>query len=303
MQVTFCGVRGSIPTPLSSSEILERIEPHAEDGQISIRKLKSLAKTGKLSYGGDTSCVLVEDKGLNIIIDAGTGIRRINEMDFAKEGDIHILLTHLHWDHIQGLPFLHAIYEPGRNIHIYSCVKKADVIKSFKNTWSAPYFPVPFKLVEPQLHFHQLNMKDKIGHLKVEALEMTHPFPTYGYKLFSKTSSYAHLSDTEITLLEDSEEKKYKKFLKGVDFIVADSQFDPHEVIEFKTWGHSCIHHFIDILADGKPKTLGLFHYNPIEKDSKIDDIFKKAKAYQRKVANAKPIKLITCIEGQTHQI
>lgn len=303
MQITLCGVRGSIPTPLSSEEVLQRIISQSDGEQISVRKLKSLAKSGRLSYGGDTSCVVVEDQDTAIIIDAGTGIRRVNNMDVGQAKEIHLLLTHLHWDHIQGLPFFKAMYTPGCKVHIHSVVDIKTIKKAFKQQWTEPFFPVPYAAVAPQLEFHQLDMKDKIGSLKIEAIKLAHPFPTYGYKVSSKTSSYAHFSDTEISLLKASEKTKYKNFLKNVDFVVADSQFDPQEVIEYKTWGHSCVHQFIDILAGGKPKTLGLFHYNPMESEEKIDDIFKKAKAYQKKVEGGSAIKLITCIEGQTHQI
>ena len=301
MQITFCGIRGSIPTNLSSEEVVNRILPHATDGQISVKKLKSLAKKGLLGYGGDTPCVLLKSGDDHIIIDAGSGIRRINKMELGDH--LNILLTHLHWDHIQGLPFVKHCYLPNNKVRIYSALDAKLVEESLKKQWSAPFFPVPYEAIAPQFEYHQIKLKDKVTAFKVESLLLDHPFTTYGYKVNDGKSIYAHMSDTELTILRASEKKKYKKFLSNANFIAADSQFDSQEAEMNKTWGHSCIEHFIDICAGGSQKSLGLFHYNPVESDEKIDEIFKKAKAYKRKVDGGETIKLITCVEGQTHQI
>jgi len=301
MHITFCGVRGSLPTPLSSDEILNRILSFTKGDQISTKELRHLAKNGQLNYGGDTSCVLVTEDEAHLVIDAGTGLRRINEL--IPTGDVHILLTHLHWDHIQGMPFLKALYNPNRKVHIHSSLNIDSIQDALKVQWSNPFFPVAYDFIAPQLKFHQLSLKGNIGHFKIEALEMKHPFPTYGYKVISKTGTYAHFSDTEITLLKDSEKARYKKFLDKVDFIAADSQFDIAETELYKNWGHSCINQFIDILSGDTKKTLGLFHYNPMEPEAKVDQIFKQAKTYLKKVGKSQSIKLITCIEGQTIKI
>lgn len=301
MKVTFCGVRGSIPTTLSSEEVLNRILSQTRGDSISVKKLKSLAQKGLLGYGGDTSCVLLQDGDKHLIVDAGTGIRRINHVDLGN--DIHILLTHLHWDHIQGLPFLQPIYMPNKKVHIHTSVDIRKVKAALKKQWGDPFFPVPYDAISKQLVFHQLKESGTANSFEIQALKMAHPFPTFGYKVSNGKSTYAHMSDTELTILKASEKTKYRKFLKDADFIVADSQFDPEEVKAFKTWGHSCIHHFIDLCANGPAKTLGLFHYNPVESEEKIDDIFKKAKLYLKQVKGGDNIKLINCIEGQSHQI
>lgn len=301
MNIEFFGVRGSIPRPLSPDEILSRLGAKSKDGVVKMSTIKAMAKNGGLGYGSNTSCVYVEKDGDHIIIDAGTGLRELGArlVQTPVEQPIHLVLTHLHWDHIQGLPFFAPIYQKGRVIKVYSAIPKDSLEVAFLDQWRAPYFPVPYEALLSKIEYHHFTRQTKIGPFKVKALEMCHPNPTFGYRVECDGKSYAHMSDTELNLITPAEGKRYKKFLAGVDLLVTDSQFDVHGAEVFQGWGHSSMISFIDLLKDEGVKVMALFHHNPQTEESYIDRLFKEAKAHAKKVIPDGSTKIICAIEGQ----
>ena len=303
MKIEFCGVRGSLPKPQSAEEILARILAKAVDGSISTSALKKMAKEGSLAYGGNTSCVFIEAGAQKLVLDAGTGISRLNRRLEALPIDepIHLLLTHLHWDHIQGLPFFTPLYQPGRQVNIYSSVAPELVEKACRHQWQRPYFPVPYEELKATINFIDLKKSPKIGVFKIAAIPMCHPDATFGYKVEAEGKTYAHFSDTELLMLSGKLGEQYKRFLQSVDFLTADAQFDIPEAQLHKGWGHSAIESFIELLKESKVKTLAMFHYNPQESEEKIDHLFKAAKKQLKVAIPDGSTKLICAIEGQSH--
>lgn len=306
MIVEYFGVRGSIPRPLSSATVLQRILSASKTGaeSISVKDLKKMAKDGRLGYGGNTSCVMVSEGDFHLIIDAGTGIRGVGEQlsKLPLDQDVHILLTHLHWDHIQGLPFFAPLYQAGRTVHIYSSVSEDRIDRSLEDQWVSPYFPVPRHAIPCELKIHHFKKKTKVGPFSIESINMLHPDPTFGYKVSASGKSYAHFSDTELTMMNASKAKAYQNFLKNVDLLTADSQFDDLEAQIHTGWGHSCAKAFIDLVEGCSVKTLAMFHYNPQETEEKIDELFKAGKKHLRSTI-PQGTKLICAIEGQRHKL
>lgn len=307
MKVEFYGVRGSVPTPMNGTEVLNRVLDSVKKGEdsISVRKLKSLAKKGALGYGGNTSCVFLTHGKDHLVLDGGTGLRALGHRlgQLPLDEPIHLLLTHLHWDHIQGLPFFLPLYQKDRKVIIYSAVGKDALIKSFKDQFVSPYFPVPFEELMSHIEFVGFKGSKTIGPFKVKAQTLVHPDPTYAYRIDAGGKSYAHFSDTELLDLSPSRQEKIREFTKGVDMVVADSQFDDFEDELYKGWGHSCVNAFIDILGGSNVKTLALFHYNPQETEAKVDEIYATAKKYLKKTFPKSKLKLLCAIEGQEHTL
>jgi phosphoribosyl 1,2-cyclic phosphodiesterase len=304
MKITYYGVRGSVPRPLSGFEIYERIASQTDGKNISLQKLKGLAKKGKLSYGGNTSCVMVNQDDFDIIVDAGSGLRAAS-MHYLKNnsGPVHILLTHLHWDHIQGIPFFVPLFMMGREIHFHSCIPTAIVKKALHTQGMAPYFPVPFDdlMSKTKFHFYKDDKAFKIGPITVKALEMEHPQATYSYRLSHGKSSYVHMSDTEITNITPKDLTKYKNFMKDSSFVSFDSQFSFTEANNFVTWGHSSAHHFINLFSNNGIKAMSLFHHNPQKSEENIDDLFQRAKDHIKLSHPKSKMKIICAIEGDSH--
>src|SRR5688572_15939869 len=164
MRVRFWGVRGSLPVPGPRTE----------------------------RYGGNTSCVEVQsDAGTRIVIDAGTGIRRLGKelmrSDFESgKGTAHILVSHTHWDHIQGLPFFSPLYRAGNHLYVYARHRDDAHLRTvFASQTEAPYFPVPFKEARAQVSFRELedSARFEIHDVRVTCARLNHPYVATAYAL------------------------------------------------------------------------------------------------------------------------
>lgn len=305
MRITFKGVRGSIPRPLTPNEIVQRIASKCKGKSITINQLKKMAPTGELGYGGNTSCILVEHKKENLIIDAGSGLRSLSARFLKEKGPIRLLLTHLHWDHIQGLPFFGPFYIPGREIHIYSALPTKNIKEAMRGQKKAPYFPVDYKLLPSKITFHKLSTDSvsKIGSFKIRSLKMHHPQLTYSYRIDAGNKSYAHISDTELNLLDQKAFARYRKFYKGCHAVAVDTQWNFQESMQFETWGHSSMHHFIELFADAKIGKMFYFHYNPQTDEAHIDETIQQGLEHLKLIQPKGKLKLSPAIEGIPYTI
>ena len=209
LTVRFLGVRGSIATP-------------------------GAEKTA----GGNTACVEVCAGDTRIILDAGTGLRTLGDERMAK-GPRHstILLSHLHWDHVAGLPFFTPIYVPGHRVEIASgpngVMSHDDAIKSL---FRAPFFPVDYSQLSDQISTRELRANDKftIGDITITMAKLNHPDPVYGFRLEHGGQSIVYATDTEHFACVDP---TLKKLAAGADILIYDSQYTPEEYPSKVGWG------------------------------------------------------------------
>lgn len=268
MKVTLWGTRGSIASP----------------GKDTIR------------YGGNTSCVTIEgSKGTLLILDAGTGIRCLGQ-DFSHDPRrIYILLTHLHMDHIQGLPFFAPLRHPGVEVHIWGPSSTTLSLRDrLLRYLSPPLFPVSLREIQTDMHFHELPSGTiEIGEFNITSQMVIHLNPTLGYRIQEQNVSMAFLPDHEPALsgpnFPDSKEWTSGVALAdGVQLLIHDAQYTSEEYQKRMGFGHSSIVDAFKFSELAGAKQLIPFHNDPGHSDAFLDRMLEDA------IAENQPACLVT---------
>jgi len=276
MRVKFWGVRGSLPVPGRSTN----------------------------RYGGNTACVQIcPDDGTTLIIDAGTGIRKLGQ-ELIKgplgegQGTAHLLISHTHWDHIQGIPFFAPLYVKGNKVHFYARQRDVHLRTIFSSQTEDPYFPVSLDDVAADVAYNELveGTQFEIGSARVRCARLNHPFIAIGYRLDADGASVAYVSDTapfdSIVFgrqfipvrpdidrpLDEADAQKLSEMRRGVvelcrgcDLVIYDTMFRMDEYLDRPHWGHSSPEHAIELLKEAGAACLALFHYAPDRSDEQVE--------------------------------
>jgi phosphoribosyl 1,2-cyclic phosphodiesterase len=247
-------VRGSIPTP----------------GPTTVR------------YGGNTSCVEVRMGGEIILLDAGTGLRALGRSLLAefknRPLNLTMLLTHTHWDHIQGLPFFGPIYDSHCRLRILGCEgARKGLVNALTGQMESTYFPVPFNKLPSNIEIEELkDFNFNIGPVCVRAMRAHHPGLCVGYRLFSPDSLIAFFPDTEPRT--GGKDRDMIEFLSDVDLLILDSQYDSREYKQHIGWGHGCVDDSVALAVQAGVKQLSLFHHDPDHDDKRMDGLVQHAR-------------------------
>ena len=248
----------------------------------------SIASPGERTarYGGNTSCVEVRiARGPVLVLDAGTGMRELGEL-LRDEGvrEIHVLLSHLHLDHLQGLAFFAPLYDPEVTIHLYGPPSPLHSLAERISAYmSDPLFPVHLAHVPAKLEMHDAPYEPiTIGSASVVASPLAHRGPTVGWRIDDEAGSLAYLPDHEpamVTRLENADPRWVSGagLAHGVDVLLHDAQYSEDEYPTHRGWGHSSIAHVVQFARLAEVRRLVLFHHDPGHSDTDLDVLHSRA--------------------------
>ena len=247
----------------------------------------SLASPGPdtVRYGGNTSCVSIEGPhGSWLVLDAGTGIRKLGQSLPPDLKRVDILLTHLHMDHLQGLPFFAPIRNPDIETHIWGPASTMLSLKSRLQRYvSPPLFPVSIRDLSPTLYFHELSfdMFD-IGEFCIISQLVIHPNPTVGYRIKHKEKTVTYLPDHEPmlgarTFPRSPEWTSGYDLAKRADLLIHDTQYSPEEYQNFVGFGHSNMVQAFEFAELANVKRFIPFHHDPTHSDDQLDSMISDA--------------------------
>ncbi len=241
----------------------------------------SIAVSGKeyVKYGGDTTCIEIRSKdGDVIIIDAGTGIRKLgNSLLSSDKRTYSMLFTHAHWDHLIGFPFFKPIYMKGTKISLYGCpYTQKSVGDILSKSMMAPYFPIEFGQLQAQMESHSVCEETfNIGPIEITPIQLSHPNRGIGYKFIEDEKSFVFLTDNELShrhpgggLFDD-----YLHFAVDADLLVHDAEYTEDQYKITKGWGHSLYTDALHLAMEANVKQFGLFHHNQDRSDAALDHI------------------------------
>ena len=257
MKITFYGVRGSIPAP----------------GRDTYR------------FGGNTtSAELLTASGQRLIIDCGTGARKLG-LKILQEKDvpeIPIFVTHVHWDHIQGLPFFLPIYMARFKI------KFLGAKETFGRLYSTLYdqmdgyvFPADLQEVQSTVNYQVVDDEGfDVGGAHVDLIRNNHPVPTYGLKICEQGKCFVFITDNELRAeKQQTPFDKFVQFCAGADLLIHDAQYTETQMRLTRGWGHSTFLETIQLAEEAGVKALGFCHHDPERTDEQLDEILKEMQA------------------------
>jgi phosphoribosyl 1,2-cyclic phosphodiesterase len=241
----------------------------------------SLAAPGPetVAYGGNTSCVHVElDDGTPLVLDAGTGIRLLGiELARMPRRPIHLLLTHLHLDHLEGLGFFVPLWEPGLELHVWGPPSPVDSLKErIARYLSPPLFPVQVSEVPSNLIFHNLPDEDfALGSARIRAEPVSHRGPTVGIRIEELGKTLVYIPDHEPYLGAgpagvEPEWLSGFALAEGANVLMHDAQYFEHEYPNHVGWGHSSVEHAVAFGRACEVERLLLFHHDPMHSDDQL---------------------------------
>lgn len=255
----------------------------------------SIPVSGKefVKYGGDTTCIEIRTKDDDIIIvDAGTGIRRLgNYLVEENRFSYNLIFTHAHWDHMIGFTSFKPLFMDKTELNVYRCPFPDQYIENMlANLMKPPNFPVRYSDLRATIRYvDSCPATFKIGSVTVESIPLNHPDGGCGYKFTECGHSFVFLTDNELSYTHPGglTRNEYLAFCKGADLLFHDAEYTPQEYSTKRGWGHSLYTEVLDMAMEAGVKNLGLFHINSERTDSDMDSIVESCKNHIQNKASS----------------
>ena len=291
MQIKLWGTRGSLPRAMTDerlqnclSSLLQRAEKQGVTNLVDLRKFVDSQRP--LTFGGNTTCTEINDGINSYLVDLGTGLTNYAELGQTnKTKHYTFFVSHLHWDHINGLPFFPPIYDNECRIDIYHVHQRAEDYLALE--FNGVNFPVRWQELDADIHFHQLKVHQPLelaGGLTVTPFKLDHPGDSFGFRFEQGTRSVAIAVDNELQRRTSDELGEDLRYYQHLDLLLFDSQYELSELAHKYDWGHSSPTLGIDLAYREMIKQLVLVHHDPWADDYKLQEKISDAQDYARKI-------------------
>ncbi len=311
MKIRFWGVRGSIPTPLTTHQLraklksaISRITPEDIRTPGDIDKfINRLPLPERNIIGGNTSCLEVRADDKILIFDMGSGLKGLGNHlirhEQNKDGlEIHIFMSHTHWDHLIGFPFFTPAFLPQNKLFFYSIHprlrERLEIQQDFR------FFPVSLDNMSSQKEFIELKHHEEfqLGNIKIRNHPLYHPGGSFGYRVEYDNKVFIYATDSEYKETSGKKIEDSIAFFKGANILVFDAQYTFEEAIHKEDWGHSSALIGIDYAIEAGVEKLVLFHHEPERDDFEISDILQKSINYKKMNYPTEELEVILAHEG-----
>jgi phosphoribosyl 1,2-cyclic phosphodiesterase len=273
-----------------------------------------------LRYGGNTTCVELRADGEIVVLDAGSGIRplgvALRKQFRSRPIKLSLLITHAHWDHIQGFPFFKPAYDPRNEIRIFGFDGAGTSFREIiTEPMKAPFFPITMRELSAKMDINKLTeMKFSLGKVDVHAAFVNHPGVCAGYRIFTSAGSVAFLPDHEpyefflhatrgkqlspeqAREIAADQHAALVQFLRGSDILILDTQYTDQEYKTHIGWGHGSISSAVSLALEADVQTLLLFHHDPSHDDNMVDTMVESARELVAKTG--RPLEVAGAQEG-----
>ena len=314
-RVRFWGTRGSLPIALTAAGVRRKVvaalrsasgRSFASDAEIE-RHLDRLPFPAAATYGGHTSCVEIETGGPEFLLcDLGSGARPFGLSAMARRGGttgpaqtFHIFMSHLHWDHIMGLPFFVPAFIPGNRVVIYG--SHVELEAALRRQQDKPSFPVDFSIFGATLEFVHLEpgQPREVAGVEVTTMLQRHTGDSYGYRFESQGRTVVYSTDSEHPLAQAEHTDRFVAFFRDADLVIFDAMYSLADSISAKAdWGHSSNVVGVELCQMAGVRHLCLFHHEPVFDDEAIEAVLAETRRLEEITRGEAPLRISAAYDG-----
>jgi len=312
MRVRFWGTRGSLPVALTGAEVRAKVvaavrgaSGRSFNGDTEVEAyVDSLPIDVAGTFGGHSSCVEIEPGGPDhVICDLGSGVRAFGQAALAKHGAVpqtyHIFMSHVHWDHIMGLPFFTPAYIPGNKVFIYG--GHAQLEEALRRQQARPSFPVDFAALRATIEFVRLEPATRydIAGMSVTLKKQRHAGDSYGYRFEAGGRSVIYSTDSEHSLADMKETESFVEFFRGADLVIFDAMYSLVDAISVKAdWGHSSNIVGVELCQRAGVGQLCMFHHEPASSDATLAKVLADTRRFEEITRIGAPLVITSAYDG-----
>ncbi|HTL76251.1 MAG TPA: MBL fold metallo-hydrolase [Casimicrobiaceae bacterium] len=311
--VRFWGTRGSLPVALDAAGVRAKLvaalrgangHTFASDADVDAY-VDSLPFDVGSTFGGNTSCVeLLTGNPEYVACDLGSGLRPFGQAAIARHGPAapqtyHLFVSHVHWDHIMGLPFFGPAYIPGNRLVFYGGHENLEA--ALRRQMDPPSFPVSFDVFRAAIDFVRLapDVPHDVAGVRVTLKHQHHAGDSYGYRFEKGGRTIVYSTDSEHQLTEPGELVAFTEFFRDADLVIFDAMYSLAEATSVKAdWGHSSNIVGVELCQAAKVKELCLFHHEPALDDAALTKMLTETRRFEEITRRAAPLRISAAYDG-----